>query len=123
MTLGRGLDLSLAENAKPVANARPAQCLDGQTDLVWQCLQDGWLAVWLMNGTTMLSSVPRTAGPMPGPGRRELIGMSSVRKPPSTIIKFSLRSSPKRSALIVFGAMRLSAWERRSSSRPRLARR
>jgi hypothetical protein len=38
---------------------------DGQTDLVWQCLHDGWLAVWLMNGTTMLSSVALSPDQVP----------------------------------------------------------
>jgi hypothetical protein len=38
---------------------------DGQPDLVWQSLDEGWLAVWLMNGTTMLSSVALSPDQVP----------------------------------------------------------
>ena len=31
--------------------------VDGQTDLVWQDQAQGWLAIWLMNGTTLKQSV------------------------------------------------------------------
>ena len=37
---------------------------DGQTDILWQH-QDGWLAVWLMNGINVVQAVN------PNPGRVE----------------------------------------------------
>jgi hypothetical protein len=33
---------------------------DGMSDLVWQEQHVGWLAVWLMNGTTLIASVSMT---------------------------------------------------------------